>query len=374
MLTQIPHQHPEDILPRSGRHLDTMVNFAGMLEYLGSWVWREEGVVDTAFGCICETASLPLLLDDQGEPEALSRSGAGERVFQDEELAYRYIVRVASMDLEYDGSREDRVRNFQRKQDASMLLQRRIRSCRDDAEYVMLRQQWGSLNRPQHQRRTWSPRQEEVLGAVAYAVSLDDEHQKRQHRRRLFVSGDPGSGKSAVLLEIAIRCAKAGLRVLIVCPTGQLVHSFKSHLPEVDGIESVQVDTIHGVLRYKRRGPDEKVQWAPPSALRRIDVILLDEASQYDNTEWVRFMQSVVEQPHLPYVAAVADFQQLQPVASGVHCQTMLEAWPRVDLDTVYRTSDEDQLLFLNRVRERQPSREAPGIPEKTDLIIISLA
>ena len=32
---------PEDILPRSGRHLDTMVNFAGMLEYLSSWVWRE---------------------------------------------------------------------------------------------------------------------------------------------------------------------------------------------------------------------------------------------------------------------------------------------------------------------------------------------
>ena len=41
MVTQIPHQRPEDILPRSGRHLDTMVNFAGMLEYLSSWVWRE---------------------------------------------------------------------------------------------------------------------------------------------------------------------------------------------------------------------------------------------------------------------------------------------------------------------------------------------
>ena len=41
VLTQIPHQRPEDILPRSGRYLDTMVNFAGMLEYLSSWVWRE---------------------------------------------------------------------------------------------------------------------------------------------------------------------------------------------------------------------------------------------------------------------------------------------------------------------------------------------
>ena len=125
--------------------------------------------------------------------------------------------------------------------------------------------------------------------------------------------------------------------------------------------------TIHGVLRYKRPGADQDVQWDPPSALRRIDVILVDEASQYDNKEWVRFMQAVAEQPHLPYVVAVADFQQLQPVVSGGHCQTMLNGWPRIDLDTVYRTSDAAQLLFLNRVRERQPTRQAPSIKRTND-------
>ena len=69
-----------------------------------------------------------------------------------------------------------------------MLLLLRVRSCADDAEYEMLRQQWDSVNRPQYQRRTWSPRQEEALGAVAYAVSLDDEEQKRQHQRCLDVT------------------------------------------------------------------------------------------------------------------------------------------------------------------------------------------
>ena len=137
-----------------------------------------------------------------------------------------------------------------------------------------------------------------------------------------------------------------------------MVHSFKSQLPEVDGIENVQVDTIHGVLRYKRPGADEKVQWAPPSALRRIDVILVDEASQYDNLEGKRLAQAVSEQPHLPYVVAVADFQQLQPVVSGGLCQKMLLDWPRIELDTVYRTSDEQHLLFQNRIRQQQPSRE----------------
>ena len=240
-----------------------------------------------------------------------------------------------------------------------MLLLLRVRSCADDAEYEMLRQQWDSVNRPQYQRRTWSPRQEEALGAVAYAVSLDDEEQRRQHARCLFVSGGPGSGKSAVLLEMAIRSAKGGLRVLIVCPTGQLVHSFKCQLPEVDGIENIQVDTIHGMLGYKRTGADEEAQWAPPSAQRRIDLILIDEAVQYDNREWKRLSQAMMEQPHLPSVVAGGDFQQLQPVVSGGLCQKMLTDWPWITLDIVYRTSDPEHLLFLNRIREQQPSRDA---------------
>ena len=84
---------------------------------------------------------------------------------------------------------------------------------------------------------------------MAYAALLADEKKKnRQHRRCLFRSGGPGSGQSAVLLANAVRWAKKGLRVLVVCPTGQLVHSFKAQLPEVDGIENVQVGTIHGEL------------------------------------------------------------------------------------------------------------------------------
>ena len=125
----------------------------------------------------------------------------------------------------------------------------------------------------------------------------------------------------------------------------------------MDGIENVQVDTIHGVLRYKRQCPDGKVQWAPPSALRRNDLTLVDEASQYDNKESKRFTQSVAKQPHLSYVVGVADFQQLQPVVSGGLCQKMLSDWPRIELDTVYRTSDPGQLLFLNRIWEGQPAR-----------------
>ena len=125
----------------------------------------------------------------------------------------------------------------------------RVRNCTDDAEYEMLRQHWDHVNRPRHQQLRWSPRQEEVLRAAAFAISLDDEEAKRQHRRQLFVTGGPGSGKSAVMLEVAIRCAKASVRVLIVSPTGQPVHSFKSQLPDVDDIENVQVDRRAALVR-----------------------------------------------------------------------------------------------------------------------------
>ena len=225
----------------------------------------------------------------------------------------------------------------------------------------MLRQQWDTVNRPQYQRRTWSPRQQEVLDQVAQAVSVDNEEVRAEGRRCVLVLGGPGSGKSAVLLEVALRSARLGIRVLIICPTGQLVHSFKCQLPDVEGIENISVDTIHGVLGYKRPGPDGKVRWAPPSALRRIDLILVDEASQYDDREWQRLTQSVTEQPHRPYVVTVADFQQLQPVASGGLCRRLTASWPTVTLDTVYRSTDPEHLLFQNRISETKPrTRQAP--------------
>ena len=113
------------------------------------------------------------------------------------------------------------------------------------------------------------------------------------------------------------------------------------------------MDTIQGVLKYKRLGSDSRVSWAPPSALRKIDVLLCDEASQYEDLDWERFFVSVKEQPHKPYCAVVAE-----PVSNGGmcehHCKQMGD---QVTLKTVYRTSDEEHLLFLNRIRVQQPDR-----------------
>ena len=192
-------------------------------------------------------------------------------------------------------------------------------------------------------------------------VSREDENERRASNRFLYINGPPGSGKSAVLLHLAI-WASEFMEVLIICPTGLLVHQYKSRLPEQDGVERIRVDTVQGVLNYKRKGQDSKVTWSPPSALRRIDLILVDEGSQYADLEFGRLFQGLREQPHSPFVAIVADFQQLQPVVaegdtSRELCKGFCQGLPTVELKTVYRTSDEDHLVFLNGIRHQQPDR-----------------
>lgn len=127
-------------------------------------------------------------------------------------------------------------------------------------------------------------------------------------------------------------------------------------LPEFDGVDRIHVDTIHGVLKYKRE-KEEAVTWVPPSAFRKYEVVFCDEASQYDDLEWERLFKTLQEQPHSPYCVVIADFQQLQPVSGGNLCKRFCERMPFVELKTVYRTTDDDHKLFQNRIRECQPSK-----------------
>ena len=89
--------------------------------------------------------------------------------------------------------------------------------------------------------------------------------------RWLYVSGAPGSGKTEVLIHLACTWAKK-IRVLIVCPTGQNVYNFKSRIPE-DLQENIRVDTLHGVLGYKRTKDDNRV-WAPSSLSMAVLVVV----------------------------------------------------------------------------------------------------
>ena len=142
-----------------------------------------------------------------------------------------YIMALAQRDLQYRGFRDHRVLSFEYKQEALYLLFGRVRRCADDHEFELYRQSWDSLEYASYQPKDWHPKQKEVLARIKERTTIDDEEVKKNTQRFLYVKGRPGSGKTDVLIEGAVRAAKDGLTVLIVCPTGALVCSLKELLP-----------------------------------------------------------------------------------------------------------------------------------------------
>ena len=90
----------------------------------------------------------------------------------------------------------------------------------NDHEFEMYRQSWDTLVYAKYEPKKWRPKQQDVLERVKERTTIDDEDVKKNTQRFLYVKGRPGSGETAVLIEGAVRVAKDGLTVLIVCPTG----------------------------------------------------------------------------------------------------------------------------------------------------------
>ena len=113
--------------------------------------------------------------------------------------------------------------------------------------------------------------------------------------RHLFLAGEPGSGKSEVIVHAAYAAANSSACVLVLCPTGTLVHSYRDRLPDVDNIV---VETIHSGFAIQRQY-DKLVDYAPPSRLRRYDLILVDEASQIEDQVATLLLMGIQELPQL---------------------------------------------------------------------------
>ena len=52
--------------------------------------------------------------------------------------------------------------------------------------------------------------------------------------RELNFVGKPGSGKTEHFVQFCSRAIASRLRVLILCPTGQLVATYRQRLPDTD--------------------------------------------------------------------------------------------------------------------------------------------
>ena len=152
-LTQIPHQYAKDLLPQNFQHLVCMQNFTGAMEYLCSWQWKTESLIQTAGGMVFNVSGLPFSVDSSGNIEPIAPYAEGAAVFPSDYDAFEYIVKLAKRDLQYRGMRDDRLSCFHFKTEANFLLYRKVRNCTDAVEYAYLQQCWDTINRPKYQHR-----------------------------------------------------------------------------------------------------------------------------------------------------------------------------------------------------------------------------
>ena len=160
------------------------------------------------------------------------------------------------------------------------------------------------------------PEQKEVLSHVEDLLAEDGSTlaAATSELRYIYVSGEPGTGKTEVMIHACPRAALSGCHVLIMCPTGTLVHSYRDWVPDHPNII---VETIHSALVLKR-WYDAAVQYAPPSRLRRYDLIMIDGVAQTDDDLLEKLRMAITELPKrlvLPVLLS-GDFYQLGPMAA----------------------------------------------------------
>ena len=359
-----PHAREDEFCPSEGADLGYMKYFVGGLRYLDGLRWfgergSERLLVQGAHGALYAPEAFPVPLpetplgglDAHGtEVFAGNAAGAGDaNLYRETSLSYLLEALVEELPIRMS---KKRVATALQRVRALGLLHNEIE--REPAERERKVYEWNSSSaRRALVPREWSPEQQEALDYIDAQLEISDANRLAQAHRVVAIAGEPGSGKSELLAHGAVRAADQGCHVLILCPTGSLVHSYRDRLPDT---EKIMVDTVHASYCIGRKADVERVRYAPPSKLRRYDLIFLDEASQVEDHVASLIMQGTAELPQRPLLVLAADFQQLNPVEAGRRTMwRVFHCVHRITLETVHRTKDRGLLDFLKVVRLRQP-------------------
>ena len=150
-----------------------------------------------------------------------------------------YLLRVVAQHMRFAGNYEDRVRTQRGRLLAALFLGRKaVRAS--PAEFASLQHKWDTVVRGKSfgDAPQWSPDQVRFFDFIReqHGIECEWDLDANVERRRVFLSGAPGTGKSEVLVHAAKLLVDMGARVLFLAPTGALVHSYLDRLPDSDSI------------------------------------------------------------------------------------------------------------------------------------------
>ena len=364
----VPHAGPEAFVGGPGGsallpHLKGCRCLVGALVYLGS--------LRVDVGGLRSDFYPDVLLDQQDFPRLAPVADldvpVGSYVFGQGSLADRafagdcedYLMRVVAQHMRFAGNHEDRVRTQRGRLLAALLLSRKVVRA-SPAEFASLQHKWDTVVRGKSfgDAPEWSSDQVRFFDfiRVQHGIDCQWDLDANVQKRRCFLSGAPGTGKSEVLVHAAKLLVDLGGRVLFLAPTGALVHSYLDRLPDS---ESIFVDTVHAALRFSRQRDRELVKCNPPSRLQLFDAIFLDEVSMLPQDVFEALYYHVLELPKRPIFVVAGDFAQLEAVDRNVLVQTACGMFAsQFELTTVHRSKDPKHLAFVSAIRASQPSRE----------------
>jgi hypothetical protein len=273
-----PHTRSTEFLPTGPEILQYTKFFVGAMNYLADLRWcyetdRERLVVQGRNGARYSCDAFPELLPAEHGPDVHGKAVFGARP----EDRLQYLQLCFGFELANRTSKS-------RRETFAHRLKALAKLCdyieREPGARAQKLAQWNRVHRVVLQARVWSEGQASVLSALRAATQVADANVARVRSQYLFLQGEPGSGKSEVFVHAAVEAAAADLHVLILCPTGTLVHSYRDRLPASDNIA---VDTVHSALAINAASGQGDVAYTPPRRMRRYDLILLDEASQLED-------------------------------------------------------------------------------------------
>ena len=92
-VTQIPHMLAKHLLPQRVKHLVSMQNFVGVLEYMCNWWWGDEpGIIKAEGATVFPVDALPMMVGDDGEVVPLGTYVARGVVFSSDRAAFEYLL------------------------------------------------------------------------------------------------------------------------------------------------------------------------------------------------------------------------------------------------------------------------------------------
>lgn len=173
-----------------------------------------------------------------------------------------------------------------------------------------------------------------------------------QRRRIRFLSGIPGSGKSACIQALLKRTAAAGLKTLVVSPTGQLACSVRSS-------ELVECMTYHRAFGIQAGALSDRSEF-----LQKFDFWILGEVGMVAADDFDMMIGMWFNTDRLPVFIVEGDLSQLPPPVPHALMQDVRLAkfWPLIQetrLTTQFRCQDPELLAFQRATRTGQPSNAA---------------